>query len=297
MRRSTLLIAMIAAAFAVSAQATGFERAAVAAPPPVEPSNLFTIPTGQVVPSMDLAISGSGILFGESAAAPLIGAVLGLGDIAQMDLGTVAMVSSLRKPNQLIGVPAAGLKVYLPLWRYAQGVAVSFHRTGMHKERVHGSDYETRLGEFYTVATLANFANPSEAAASSGGWKGVKMKGHLGTTYIDAQLSRSAFEIKQSYWRPVGGFEVWKDDARARIVGELSWSAGFNRGSLNDEGGDIEIIRVAMGGVRFFFSKHVTFDIGIRHQDNYGGIAESTIQTKLHMALPTQILQDRIVGN
>ena len=297
MKRSAICLVIMAVVSAASAEATGFERAVAAAPPPVEPSNLFTIPTGQVVSSMDLAVSGSGILFGESAAAPLVGAVLGLGDIAQMDFGSVAMVSSLAKPNQLVGVPAAGLKVYLPLWRYAQGVAASFHRTGVYEEKAEGANYETRLGEFYTVATLANYATAQEASTSRGGWNGIKLKGHLGTTYIDAQLSRGALEIKQTFWRPVAGLEVWKNDARARIVGELSWTAGFSSGPADGDGGDIDIIRVAMGGVRFFFSKHVTFDIGIRHQDNYGGIAESTIQTKLHMALPTRALQDRIVGN
>jgi hypothetical protein len=40
----------------------------------------------------------------------------------------------------------------------------------------------------------------------------------------------------------------------------------------------------------------VTFDIGVRHQDNFGGLSESTMQTRLHMFLPTHQLRERVVG-
>ena len=50
------------------------------------------------------------------------------------------------------------------------------------------------------------------------------------------------------------------------------------------------------GGVRYFFSKHVTFD-GVRSQSNYGGLAESAIQAKINLAIPTHGFRDRLVGN
>ena len=115
----------------------------------------------------------------------------------------------------------------------------------------------------------------------------------MGAKYIDARLTReeeSVTEKEGTFWRPVAGFEVWRDNARARVIGELNWMPGFNDGS-------IEIIRVVNGGVRFFFSKHSTIDIGIRHQSNYDGIAESAIQTRLTFHLPTHAFRDRVVGN
>ena len=89
------------------------------------------------------------------------------------------------------------------------------------------------------------------------------------------------------------GFEVWRDNSRARVVGELNWMTSFD----DANGGTIEDVRVVSGGVRFFFSKHATFDIGVRQQSNYDGIAESAIQTKLTLHLPTHTFRDRVVGN
>lgn len=260
-------------------------RAAVATPPPIEPSQLFTIPTGQVVRSMDIDASAASVLFGEKTVVP-VRAALGLGDIAEMQIGTLELTSDLASPNRLVSVPAGGLKVYLPLWRYAHGIAASFRRSGTFAERGNGHDYEGKIGEFYTVLSGANFPI---GANNSHGWNGIKIKSHLGAKYTDANLT-GAETHKRSAWRPVGGFEVWRSNARARILAELSWATNFT----ND--GHIEDTRVLIGGVRYFFSKHVTFDIGVRHQGNYGGLAESTIQTRLHMAIPTHALRDRVIG-
>jgi hypothetical protein len=223
---------------------------------------------------------------------PLGRAVLGLGDIAQMDIGSMALVSNLDEAGTLAAVPAAGLKVHLPLWKYAHGVAASFRRSGSFAERSDRVDYDAKLGEFCAVASGANYVGDEEATAPYGGWHGIKLKGHAGLTYVDASLSGTD-DVSRAFWRPIGGFEVWKSDARARIVGELSWMASFDRDPVEA----IEPVRVLMGGVRFFFSKHTTFDIGVRHQSNYGGIADSAIQTRLHFSIPTHVFRDRVVGH
>ena len=285
------LVALLICATSPHARETGREMVAPA--PPIEPSNLFTIPTGRVARSLDLEISGSGILFGENAASSLGNAVLGLGDIAEMEIGTLGIVSSLEQPNRMTSVPAGGLKVFLPMWKYWHGVAASFRRSGSFKERVHGETYKGRIGEFYAVASMANFLTPAAGTAPDAGWKGIKIKAHFGVNYVDARLTSVLAEERQSFWRPVGGLEVWRKDSRARIMTELSWTANFKP----ENGGQIEDIRVMTGGVRFFFSKHVTFDVGVRHQSNYGGLSESTIQTKLHMSIPTHLLRERIVGH
>lgn len=285
------IVTLAIVAPATATRAGDQERGVMTSAPPIEPSYLFTIPTGKVIRSMDLDVSASGVLFGERGSTPLGRVVLGLGDIAQMDYGSMAMVSGLDVPGDLVGVPAVGLKVYLPLWKYAHGLAASFRRSGSYAKRAGGIDYETKLGEFCAVTSFANFIGPDDGVAPHAGWNGIKVKGHAGLTYVDASLQGRG-EVTKSFWRPIGGIELWKSDARARIIGELSWMAGFER----DPAESIQPVRVLMGGVRFFFSKHTTFDIGIRHQDNYGGIADSAIQTKLHFSIPTHVFRDRVVG-
>ena len=271
-------------------------RATMAAEPPLEPRSLFQMPTGGVVKSMDAEVSGLGVLFSDSSK-PAIQAALGLGDIAQMEVGAIAIVSNLRRENELAAVRTAGLKVHVPLGTYARGVSASFQRSGSHTDVVDFVDWSAKVGEFHTVATIANHA-PEDVESAAAGWNGLKLQTHAGFKYMDARLRRGTdpghmSEIEKTFWRPVFGFEVWRDNSRARVVGELNWMTSFD----DANNGTIEDIRVVSGGVRFFFSKHATFDIGVRQQSNYDGIAESAIQTKVTFHLPTHTLRDRVVGN
>jgi hypothetical protein len=282
-------------AFATFAMATlpahAYERGAVAPDPPVEPTSLFSIPTGRVVRSMDLDVAATGVVLSESGSRPLTGAVLGLGDIAQLEIGTIDIVSGFDSADKLADVHSAGLKVFVPLTGYARGLAVSFRRSGTYTERTSEGDYKAKVGEFYTVTTLANYPGEQYATDARAGWSGLKVKGHIGLKYIDAQLDGSR-PTGASFWRPVGGIELWKSDARARIMGEINWIPGFEL-----SGGErIELVRVVSGGVRYFFSKHVTLDFGVRHQSNYDGLAESAIQARLNLSIPMQGFRDRLVG-
>ncbi len=287
--RTVIALATLAMA---TLPAHAYDRGAVAPDPPVEPTNLFSIPTGRVVSSMDLDVAVTGVVLSESGSRPLTGAVLGLGDIAQLEMGTIGIVSGFDNADKLTDVHSAGLKVVVPLSGYARGFAVSFRRSGTYRERTEEGDYKAKVGEFYTVATLANYPGEQYATDSHAGWNGLKVKGHVGMKYVDAKLD-GASPAGASFWRPVGGIELWKSDARARIMGEVNWIPGFE---LND-GEGIEVVRVVTGGVRYFFSKHATFDFGVRHQSNYDGLAESAIQAKLNLSIPMHVFRDRLVGN
>ena len=280
-RTSVAALAAVVCLNAADGHAAG--RAAAPAAPPVEPSHLFAMPTGQVVRSMDLEVSGSGVLFGDDGFSPIGGLALGLGDIAEMQLGTMELTSGLGGGDRLQSVAAGGLKVVLPLSGYARGLSASFRRSATYTERTLTGEREGNIGEFFTVLSLANHTD-----AYSAGWQGIKVNTHLGVSYLDAGLDDGA--VKKSFWRPVMGFEVWRDNARARIIGELGWNIHYT------SAGKIDDIRVLVGGVRFFFSKHVTFDLGVRHQDNYDGLSSSTIQSRLHIGLPTHVLRDRVAG-
>lgn len=286
----TLIVFAMSTLGTLPAQA--YERGAVAPDPPVEPSNLFSVPTSRVVRSMDLDLSGTGVVMSQSNTRPQVGAVLGLGDIAQLEIGTISIVSGIRKANALTDVHSAGLKVYLPLAGYARGIAASFRRSGTYRQETPEGRFDAKVGEFFVVTTLANYPDEALAANPRAGWRGVKIKGHGGMKYVDGRLD-GAGTAANAFWRPAGGVELWKNDARARVLAEVNWIPSFEH-----VGGDrIDIVRVVTGGVRYFFSKHTTFDIGVRHQSNYDGLAESAIQARLNLSMPTHKLRDRIVGN
>ena len=77
------------------------DRGAVTPDPPVEPTNLFSLPTARVVRSMDLDVAATGVVLSEAGAQPLVGAVLGLGDIAQLEIGTIGIVSGIDNAGEL----------------------------------------------------------------------------------------------------------------------------------------------------------------------------------------------------
>ncbi|MSR82815.1 MAG: hypothetical protein EXS58_07800 [Candidatus Latescibacteria bacterium] len=263
------------------------------APRPIEPSYLFTVPAGRVVRSMDLDVAASGVFFSAGGEKPVGGAVvLGLGDIAELELGSLALSSSLQGTRQVQVVPAGGLRVYLPVWRYWQGVSASFRRSGTIEEQVGGVSYQEKVGHFSLTATLANFPSSDEGSAAVGGWEGIKVKAHLGLIYVDPNMQSTGQEIsgQEGFWRPYGGLELWRRDSRARVMAELAWNADFG------PQGRIEKIATVTGGVRFFFSKHVTADIGVKHQSDYHGLSELVMQFKVRMAVPTHLLRERVVG-
>jgi hypothetical protein len=208
-----------------------------------------------------------------------------------VEIGTMGIVSGIDGTDDLANVRSAGLKVYVPLAGYARGLAASFRRSGKFREDTVEGQYDAKVGEFFVIGTLANYPEEALATDPRAGWHGLKVKGHLGMKYIDARMD-GVQSSSASFWRPAGGIELWKNDARARVVGASNWIPGFERG-----GYQIAVVRVVTAGVRYFFSKHATFGIGVRHQSNYDGLAESAIQAKLNLSMPTHKFRDRVIGN
>ena len=285
----------------IGAAGTQAQRQMMGTPPPIEPSSLSIIPTAHVTRSLDLDLSGIGVFLGEGTSLSSGAAKLGVGDIAEIEISTMEIISSLEKPNQLKSIPGGGLKVAFPVWRNWQGVAASFRRSGTRKESMMAAlgdslmTYREKAGEFCVLATVANFASPEEGRSASGGWKGTKVKGHFGLNYLDARMNSGEVERRKSFLRPFGGVEVWRGDAslpQTRVMAEFGWAPHFKP----ENQGQIEDVWVAMGGIRFFYHRYGTFDIGVRYQSNYEGLSESTLQARLRLGWPTHLIRDRIIG-
>ena len=288
--RFSVIVSLLSVA---GAYAQGAGREVMATPPPIEPSRLSIVPTASVTRSLDLDLSGVGVFMGTGKTLSRASALLGIGDIAEVELSTVAMVSSLQSPNRLNSVPGGGLKVAFPVWRYWKGMAVGFRRSGTQIETVGAVKLNERVGEFYTVASVANFLTQEEESVT-GGWMGTKVKAHLGLSYMAARLTSMPAEArKKDFLRPFGGLEIWRGRSRVpqtRVMAEFGWMAHF-KNQL-----EIEDIWVATGGIRFFFHRYAAIDIGVRYQSNYDGLSESTLQTQFRLGWPTHLIRDRIIG-
>ena len=294
MSASTRFLTAFLVACVAGAHAQEAGREVMDVPAPVEPSSLSIIPTARVTRSLDLDISGAGVFLGSNTSMSRGSVKMGVGDIAEIEMSTMAMLSSLKRPNHLSNVPGGGLKVAFPVWQYWKGMAVGFRRSGGQKARVGPDEFEQKVGEFYSVASLANYRDEAEGASVSGGWMGTKVKAHLGLGYLAARLAsdRSGME-KKTFLRPFGGLEIWRGRAsvpQTRVMAEFGWLAHF------EDPNRIEDVWVASGGIRFFFHRYASLDIGVRYQSNYDGLSESTLQTQFRLGWPTHLIRDRIIG-
>ena len=296
MTRTTCSLIAVLIIAAASAHAETGGRAMMGPPPPIESSYLTVVPTAHVTKSLDLDLSGVGVFLGEETSLSRGAIRLGVGDIAEVEVSTMSMLSSLEKEDKLSNIPGGGLKVAFPVWRNIRGVAVSFRRSGTNEESVGGEKYEEKVGEFSVVTSAANFATDAEGAAATGGWLGTKVKGHLGVTYLDARLDNSGPAVKKGFLRPFGGVEIWRGGTQVphtRVMAEVGWMPHFTADGakkiITDEW-------VAVGGIRFFYHRYGSFDIGVRYQSNYEGLSESTLQAQLRLGWPTHLIRERIIG-
>ena len=301
-RALILLIALLAVLLGgVGAPTDG--REVMGPPPPVEPPNLTLIPTANVVGSLDIDLSAAGVFLGEKSTYRGA-ALLGIGDISEVGLSSIETVSSLREKNEPGSMNAGCIKLAFRGWKHWQGTAAIFRRSGTQRENAltpilfEPVDYEKKVGEFSVVTTLANFSSPEEGASADGGWKGTKIKVHLGLGYVNGNLTyRDSIDVRDSFLRPFGGVEMWRGSSRipqSRIIAEFGWLPHF-KGAYGEE--RVEDIWAVASGVRFFWHRYGTVDVGVRYQSNYDSLAESTIQVKFRMGWPTHLIRDRIVGS
>jgi len=295
------LVAVLVGAMGISAQGG---RQVMGAPPPIEPPNLYTIPTAHIVESLDLDLSATGVFMGEESVTSTFAGAVGVGDFAQLEIGTTPLISSLSTASNISTVPAGGIKVGVPMWKYWEGIAVSFRRSGTQTENVAmdtaRTEYEERSAEMSVVASFTNYPASGEGRASGGARNVPQFKAHLGLTYVDASLDPAPDGLETSFLRPFGGFEMWKGETRtthSRIMMELGWMPHFRFvDPASQTEAEIEPIWFITGGVRYFYHRYGTFELGVRYQSNYDGIADSAIEAKLRLGWPTHLIRDRMLG-
>ncbi len=315
---ATLVIVCAANVYAQE-EAEEVEAAAVAAPLEFsEPPRLFTIPMANTLRSLDVNLSGSTTFATDRFDFSGTG-LIGLGDIAQFEISGLTVMSQLEgEKNKLKSTPAAGVKFYLPgenLYEYLPGLAVSFRRTFGGKEtelytiteKTTGIPVERGFGIKRQLADLYIVANKG---FSTENWRGISA--HAGVDFIGSQLSVNDNEFKQNFVVPFGGLEVWATP-RAKLMFEYQYLSVFDEKKATqfvyEKGGNITeadldkkagdfITRewMMMFGVRFFFTQYVTTDVGLRYQGNFDSVADTNIEAKLAVSIPTHLIYERVVS-
>lgn len=259
---------------------------------PVEPSGLYVAPTADIIPSLDLFIAGSGV-FGAKAFSFQGTAAFGLAGIAQVEASAIGIGSSL-KEGGLSTVYAPGFKMMLlrtGKWTHSSGITspgVAWAlRSSVWREEVEEKiTYNTKVADLYFVVTER--LGPLSL--------------HAGLDIFDARLKSNVMEgqkkeeAKKNFFLPFGGLDIWVTE-RGKAMAEFGWTTNFNyveNGLQKDE--DIESIWVALLGVRFFLTRYIAVDVGVRYQQNYAGVSDANIESKIDISIPTHLLYEYAKG-
>jgi hypothetical protein len=277
-----------------------------------EPPRLFVIPTAYTLKAYDINASGGATL--ESNQISFLGTgLIGLGNVAQFEFSTLRQFRSkdysindtmddskggVMVPTNIMdnsednskndefidlgNTPVAGIKIALPLEQgffLLPNLAVSYRRTFGRKEEGESVAYKRQLADLYAVASKSFFANGER-------WRGFSL--HAGVDYFGARLTMSESSNSQSvkFLKPFGGLEIWAS-RHAKLMAEFEWVPEINEEELMIEE---EPIWMSIVGVRIFFTRFLTADIGVRYQQNFDTIADAKVEANIGVSIPTHLV-------
>ena len=257
---------------------------------PVEPPRLYVAPTADIIPSLDFSIAGSGS-FGAKGAAFQGTTAFGLADIAQIEVYSIGVVSGFKE--DIGNVYAPGFKMMIlreGRWSYAwlssPGLAWALRSSVWDEDTEDRITYKKKTADLYFVLT--------ERLGPLGLHAGVDIfDSRLTTGVMERQ---NIHEAKRNFIRPFGGIDIWVTE-RGKAMAEFGWTTNFKYAEDGIQtGDDIEPNWVAMLGVRFFATRHLSADVGVRYQQNYEGVSDASIEVKIDTSIPTHLIYDYARG-
>jgi len=249
---------------------------------PLDPPRLFNIPTAEVLGSLDLNLTGGGT-FGMEKERTFLGKIgVGLGNVAEIELSSLSLINALQSGITTI----TGSAFKMTFWtekKRPPAIAMALGGTPSWN-RLEGDDksisFETRLMKLYLVATK----------------RFGKTGGHFGVSITDVRvkntqrgwyfLNPSEKQLKRNLFAIFCGTDIWVN-SKTKMMLEIETVPrfGFVEGGVHDKS-DISNVWAGMIGVRFFFTKWMALDTGMRYQSDYAGIADSKLQVSMNIFLP-----------
>ncbi|MBM3320642.1 MAG: hypothetical protein FJY73_08210 [Candidatus Eisenbacteria bacterium] len=247
---------------------------------PVNLPRLFNIPTAEVLGSLRVYSTGGGAL-GVEKERSLFGRLgLGLGDVADIEVASQSVINALRQGSS--SFPTSAFRVRLLRERRTLPALALALRGTTNWQRLEGSvdtvDCETRLTKLYAVSSKQ--IGPVGLHAGVG-LTDVRVRDPHGWSFADPNEG----ELRRNLWAPFGGFLV-RANPNAFFLAEVEGlpSYRFQAGAANDEE-DIETVWVGVFGVRFFFTRWLVTDTGVRYRSDFVGIADASIQANVTLLL------------
>lgn len=266
----------------------------------VDPSRLFSVPTANVLGSKDIRLIGGGA-FGVATSSSFLGTIgLGLGDIAEVEFSTVGLVNNLTQASPSVPTSAFKLKLvpenFLGLSFFPMlsiGIRSSANWSDVQSERsmilqnsewvmddIASIGYNTRFTTLYGVTSIKLGR--------------LSLHGGLDLTDVRVRDTSVKYNFNSSYYDPnekqknlIGGFAGFdfESNPQTKIMFEVKTISNY-RFNVGKNEIEVENGYLAIGGIRFFFTKWFSIDTGVWYQSNYKGIADSQIRLGLNLFIP-----------
>lgn len=248
---------------------------------PAELPRLFNVPTAEVLGSLDLYFTGGGA-FGIEKERNFLGhAGLGLGDIAEVEFATQAVINSLQQGSS--SVPTSAFKMQMLRERERLPAVAASLRGTTSWHYLEGNDpnvsFETRLTKLYLVGSKQF----GQTTAHFGvGLTDVRVRNPRGWRFYNPAEK----ELQHNLVAPFGGVSI-QANPKAQVMIEIEGLPSYNfvEGGTYD-GDGIKNIWAGVIGVRFYFTNWLAADTGVRYRSDFDGIADANIQANINMLLP-----------
>jgi len=283
----------------------------------VDPPRLFTIPTARVLGSKDISLMGGGA-FGVAVQQSFLGTIgMGLGNIAEVEFSTVGLINNISQGSPSVSTSAFKIQLIpedLFGWRFFPVLAVSIRSSADWKDvrsdwralnsnkdfyvyneytqssscAVNSIGYNTRFTIMYGVATLPLGPIQIHSGLTL---TDIRVK-DMAVDYVWEEDNDTPEEKQKNLIGGFAGFEI-EYNPQTKLMVEIKTDS---KHEYNLETKEIEVsgTYVAIGGVRFFFTKWLSIDTGVLYQANYKGIADSQIKLGLNLFMPTGSISEYV---
>ncbi|MFC1569703.1 hypothetical protein ACFL4L_05675 [bacterium] len=282
-----------------------------------QPSRLFSVPSADILQSMEVSVSGGGAFGVEGGTALLRNFIIGLGGIAEVEFTSSGMTNRLTGKSEIL--PTSSFKVSLIPERYRHHwfiPDIAFQLRSASWQSLEGDSHELRSeykdyseamdGNLHAINQVQKRFSilymiigkeiPGFGSLQFGlSQTDVRTKGGYQTIFLSSSKMYDTIEIpelKKSFLSPIGGFEIIANK-NTHLMAEIQSIPLFDY-DFNQEKVIISQTWMGVAGVRFFMTEWLSLDTGIKYQSDFEGIADAEIDIGVNFVMPVnQILKNR----
>lgn len=243
----------------------------------VNPSRALTTPVADILKSLDVFLSGGGIVGIEGESYFLGNVNMGFGGLFELEFSVSSIINAIEKSSSLLPTSVFKMKI---LKFDALGVGLSFlmKKTTWNTERYNDYIYYTRYSDLIFI----------------GGLKNNYVNINIGTKYTDlrAMIKNSTGGVVDDEKRKkiYGGFFNILIQVNPKTFGIFEVSDKIKISYIGEPKVELDknvtsVIALCLGG-RYFFNKSISIDAGIIWRNDYKGIGDAVINAGINLGIP-----------